>query len=655
MTSCRCCGLIQEVPTIPPGHVASCCRCRTTIVPTSGASGNAISAALALAALVLFVPAISLPFLRIEQLGHTSEDSLLTGVVSLISHGQVFVGLVVLIFSVILPPVKLVALLVVTRTTALAARHRAATYRLIEHLGRWGMLDVLLVAVLIAFIKLGNLIQFQARPGMVVFGLFVLLSLLASGSFHPHALWEEESMNQAGPVAVVERRRRARWLWIVPMVALVAAGVASYLSWGSRGPVIKIAFADGHGIKTGDVLRHHGIAVGQVEQVVLSEDLGGADIRVRLDPQAQKLARQGSRFWIVRPRINLSGVEGLETIIGAKYLAVLPGPEDAAAATTFVGIEDPPLVDMLEPGGREIVLVTPNPNGLGPGVPVLYRNLRVGGVIDVRLAADGSAAEARVYIQPRYKQLVRDNTKFWNASGLKVSGGVTGMSLQLGTLETVLQGGVAMAVPPESGKEAADGAHFTLYDQPIDDWLEWKPILPSQPAPRDLPRLARAVLKWTQRSFLGWNNHPEQSGWVLPVADGLVGPAELLTVPSRATSGAELILSSQTVSLPQETKPAGEGLAFLPLEKGATIGPAARFRHASAPEDVFLVTDGETRLFIAAARLTSAERHWLVDPALPIEPSWQGAAAVSGKDGAVLGVLLVDRKAPKIAWIEQWQ
>jgi paraquat-inducible protein A len=148
--------------------------------------------AAALAALILYLPAVTWPMLRLERLGQVREDNLLGGIMSLMSTGHWFVGGVVLVFSVIVPPVKLLTLLTLGLGGAgFAQRHQAAAYRLVEVVGRWGMLDVMLVAVLVAFVKLGGLAQIQAGPGLTAFALCVLASLIASLCFDPHCLWRE--------------------------------------------------------------------------------------------------------------------------------------------------------------------------------------------------------------------------------------------------------------------------------------------------------------------------------------------------------------------------------------------------------------------------------------------------------------------------------
>jgi paraquat-inducible protein A len=95
----------------------------------------------------------------------------------------------VFVCSVLLPFIKLVVLLWLCSSQRLAARHRASFYHAIEAAGRWGMLDVLLVAVIVAWVKIGDLVEVTAGPGALAFGVMVVLSLMASASFDSHSLW----------------------------------------------------------------------------------------------------------------------------------------------------------------------------------------------------------------------------------------------------------------------------------------------------------------------------------------------------------------------------------------------------------------------------------------------------------------------------------
>ncbi len=191
LISCHCCGLVQRLPPLTHRQKSICYRCATPLTHST-TSRNHWAAALAVSALAFYLPAMLLPMLRIEQLGHRHEDSLLSGLIALFSQGYWFVASIVLLFSVLLPPLKLLTLWLLATTHLIAPHHyRALMYRLVELLGRWGMLDVMLVAILVAFVKLGNLVNINAGPGLIAFTLLVLLSLLASLVFNPHLMWEE--------------------------------------------------------------------------------------------------------------------------------------------------------------------------------------------------------------------------------------------------------------------------------------------------------------------------------------------------------------------------------------------------------------------------------------------------------------------------------
>src|SRR5262249_23644954 len=129
----------------------------------------------------------------IEKLGSTVQDSLLSGVATLLHDGHYFVGGIVLVFSLIVPPIKLFTLLMLSLAREyVEQRHRAVTYQFVELLGRWGMLDVMVVAVLVAYVKLGDTVTISPGPGLTAFATSVILSLVASMCFPPHALWSED-------------------------------------------------------------------------------------------------------------------------------------------------------------------------------------------------------------------------------------------------------------------------------------------------------------------------------------------------------------------------------------------------------------------------------------------------------------------------------
>jgi paraquat-inducible protein A len=181
------------VPDVPPRMRACCARCGSTLRQRrSMLRSNTAAAAIALAALVLYPIAVTQPMLTVRQLGNAQTSSIIDGVIALLADGEIIVGVIVLFCSIIFPLGKLAGLLVMSAIgRRLARSHRAFTYRVIEFTGRWGMLDVLAVAVLVAALKLGNVMDVTPGPAALAFTICVVLSLLATATFDPHMIWEE--------------------------------------------------------------------------------------------------------------------------------------------------------------------------------------------------------------------------------------------------------------------------------------------------------------------------------------------------------------------------------------------------------------------------------------------------------------------------------
>jgi paraquat-inducible protein A len=193
LQTCACCGLAQWVEPAAAGLSACCGRCGTRLHDRRHAlRSNALAGAIALAALILYPVAVMLPMLRIERFGHMHESSILNGTFRLLAEGQLLVGVVVLLCSIVLPLAKLFGILTLAYGGVMLRReHRAVTYRIVEWTGRWGMLDVLLVSILVAVVKLGDMVEVSAGPAALSFAVVVILSLLATACFDPYALWDE--------------------------------------------------------------------------------------------------------------------------------------------------------------------------------------------------------------------------------------------------------------------------------------------------------------------------------------------------------------------------------------------------------------------------------------------------------------------------------
>lgn len=276
-------------------------------------------------------------------------------------------------------------------------------------------------------------------------------------------------------------------VWIVPLVALAVGAWMVWREFRQRGPEITIEFVNGAGVEPRQTtLEHQGVAVGTVTGLDLKPDLSGVIVTLRLNKSAAGLARAGAQFWIVHPEIGFSGVRGLDTLFTGARLNVRPGP--GPPATHFRGLEKSPPLENLEEG-RAYLLHAERLGALSPGAPVFYREVKVGVVETSRLDDDASGVLVRIRVRPPYVNLVRTNTRFWNAGGLSFRMSLLGAELRSPSLESLFVGGVAFATP-DTGRELApvapDGTLFTLHGEPEKDWLKWQPrinIVPPEESP----------------------------------------------------------------------------------------------------------------------------------------------------------------------------
>ncbi len=193
LATCPHCLLQQKLPATRRGCLLRCARCATRLRDASELhAARQRVRAFSLAALLLFPAAVLLPVMRLERLGYSHEAGILRGGLDLLFGGELLLGLLVLICSVALPLAKLTGLLVISSPNWLSHRHAAFVHRLVEITGRFGMLDVLLVALLAALVKLGDLVEITAGPGVLAFAACTAFSLLAAASFDPRSIWTTE-------------------------------------------------------------------------------------------------------------------------------------------------------------------------------------------------------------------------------------------------------------------------------------------------------------------------------------------------------------------------------------------------------------------------------------------------------------------------------
>jgi len=193
--ACPTCNQRQLLEEIAPSMVAECSRCGT-ILARRGRDSLARTAALSLAALILYVPANIYPILRMYYYGAYTENTIWDGCVRLFQDDQYLVAVIVFLASIVIPFCKLLGLFYLTATAKLGSdarrRERTLIFKFIDAIGPWAMLDVFLLAILVALVRLQQLASVYPGPGLLPFASVVVLTILATLSFDPKLIWEAE-------------------------------------------------------------------------------------------------------------------------------------------------------------------------------------------------------------------------------------------------------------------------------------------------------------------------------------------------------------------------------------------------------------------------------------------------------------------------------
>ncbi len=192
LTGCHICGLLVRCTA---GGDERCPRCGSHLhmrLPHSLAR----TWSLLITAVLLYVPANVLPVMRTAYLGNENADTIMSGVVYFLTHGDWPLALVIFTASVLVPLLKVIALvyllLSVQRRSTIRQRERTLLYRLTELIGRWSMVDVFVVAVLAALVQMGNLASIYPGLGASAFAAVVVLTMLSARAFDPRLIWDHQ-------------------------------------------------------------------------------------------------------------------------------------------------------------------------------------------------------------------------------------------------------------------------------------------------------------------------------------------------------------------------------------------------------------------------------------------------------------------------------
>lgn len=240
---------------------------------------------------------------------------------------------------------------------------------------------------------------------------------------------------------------------------------------------VSIELKEFEGVEAGRTpVMYKGIQVGLVKALQVKPDLSAATAEVTMDPLAEDYLVQGSEFWVVKPSISLAGISGLEALVKGNYLGMRPGDAGQPPQRAFIARAKAPPLDLRAPG-LHLVLFADSVGSLEVGSPVLYRQVKVGSVQSYQLRRDNQGVVFGVHIEPEYAGLVNDSSRFWNASGITLSGGLSGIEVRSESLQTLLAGGISFETPDmQAGAPERKVPRFDLYADRAAAFQEGQPI-----------------------------------------------------------------------------------------------------------------------------------------------------------------------------------
>lgn len=420
---------------------------------------------------------------------------------------------------------------------------------------------------------------------------------------------------------IVSKVSQKYTVWIISTALLLTGLLLGFKLFLPARQTIAISFRDSHFLKTGDLIRYRSMAVGEITAVEPAPDLQSVRVEAVLHPNAGGVARQGSRFWIVRPKIDIEGAKGLETVLGSHYIRVQPGT--GAYQDAFAGLEEPPVLDVVPSGTVEIVLSASRAEALRPGMAVTYRNTRIGIVSAITLFRNAGGVDVKMLIFPEFAPLIVPEAVFCRASGAKFSAGLfEGLTWSVSPLQSMMTGEIQLFLPDLLSYPASSARRFPLREFAPKEAETWYPSIALGPDAVDMSHasLPRIVPVEIPPGFLG--SAVRMSG--IGFQNGLILPDLKRFDPS------EVRILGKTYEAAAFRKHSG-GFWILPGSFSADMAAPLTHDLPGSVGDFFAVMDPAKQPFFFPAeflREDAAAISFVLQSDLAIRPEWEGVPVV---------------------------
>ena len=273
--------------------------------------------------------------------------------------------------------------------------------------------------------------------------------------------------------ANVAQKTRISAIWIIPAVALFVGIWMLYQYQLNKGQTIYITMPQAEGIIAGKTeIKVRSVKIGQIDHVRLSDNQDSVIARAQIDKNYDNLLTEDASIWVVKPRIDETGITGMSTLLSGVYLEFSPG-ESKQLKKQFKLQKEPALIGKDVQGGR-FKLLSYNAEVLDVSTGIFFKNYKIGQIETATFDWKNQAMQYGIFIKAPYENLITLNSIFWVNSGIEIDLSADGININTGSLSKLLKGGISVGLPDQQapGDLAKDGHSFSLsqsYNQALEE------------------------------------------------------------------------------------------------------------------------------------------------------------------------------------------
>ena len=252
-------------------------------------------------------------------------------------------------------------------------------------------------------------------------------------------------------------------IWIIPVIALLVGAWMLYQYQSNKGATIYISMPHAEGIIAGKTeIKVRSVKIGQIDHVRLSDSQDSVIARAQIDKHYDDLLTEDANIWVVKPRIDETGISGMNTLLSGVYLEFAPG-ESSTTKEHFELQDEPALIGKDVKGGR-FTLLSYDAEVIDVSTGIYFKNYKIGQVETATFDWKNQAMKYGIFINEPYQNLITLNSIFWVNSGIELDLSADGINLKTGSLSKLLKGGISVALPDQQspGDFAQEGHTFSL-------------------------------------------------------------------------------------------------------------------------------------------------------------------------------------------------